>query len=167
MVVAALWGTELIQFIAVPAILHQDDLKKGMNSSYSSYRPGTTHPFIQIVLMQNRERGKDLNQFWPPSSVAATFALFYACVSLNDRRSFCRHSGRWNRSSFRRCPISRRSTWPTATSRRSRDDPALFSFSFHKKMYLNFSKPNVNSEHLHFGLAIRIHELGLVKNLFS
>ena len=29
-------GTELIQFLAAPAILQQDDLKKGMNSSYSS-----------------------------------------------------------------------------------------------------------------------------------
>ena len=32
-VVAAVWGTELIQFIAVLAILHQDDFMKGMNSS--------------------------------------------------------------------------------------------------------------------------------------
>ena len=32
-VVTAVWGTECIQ--AVVAILHQVDLKKGMNSSYS------------------------------------------------------------------------------------------------------------------------------------
>ena len=32
-VVAAVWRTELIQFIVTLSILHQDDLKKGMNSS--------------------------------------------------------------------------------------------------------------------------------------
>ena len=30
-VVAAVWGTELIQFLAALAILHQDDLKIRMN----------------------------------------------------------------------------------------------------------------------------------------
>ena len=40
-VVIAVWGAELIQFIAALAILHQDDLKKGMNS----------HPILHIVLV--------------------------------------------------------------------------------------------------------------------
>ena len=52
-VVAAVWGTELIQFFAVLAILHQDDLKKGMNTSYSSYRPVAIHRILQIILVQN------------------------------------------------------------------------------------------------------------------
>ena len=52
-VVSAIWGTKWIQFIATLAVLHQDDLKKGMNSSYSSYRPGAIHPILQIVLVQN------------------------------------------------------------------------------------------------------------------
>ena len=52
-VVAAVWGTELIQFLAALAFLHQDYLKKGMNSSYSSYRPGAIHPMLPIVLEQN------------------------------------------------------------------------------------------------------------------
>ena len=48
-VVAAVWGTEFIQFLAALAVLHQDNMKKGMNctriirrmnSSYSSNRPG-------------------------------------------------------------------------------------------------------------------------------
>ena len=50
-VVAAVWGTKLIQFDVLLAILHQDDLKKGMNSSYSSYRPGAIYPIIHIVLV--------------------------------------------------------------------------------------------------------------------
>ena len=47
-------GTELIQFLAALAILHQDDLNKGMNMnlSHSSYRPGAIHYSFQIVLMQ-------------------------------------------------------------------------------------------------------------------
>ena len=59
-VLAAVWGTEVIQFLAALAIL-----KKGMNlsyfsychawckSSYSTYRPGAIHPIHQIVLVQN------------------------------------------------------------------------------------------------------------------
>ena len=67
-------GTDMIQFLVALAILHQDDLKKGLNSSYSSYRPGVIHPIfisswcnssyssnlpgafhliLQIVLVQN------------------------------------------------------------------------------------------------------------------
>ena len=53
MVVVVVWGTELIQFIAALAMLHQDDLKKGMSSSYSSYRPGAIHPIVQFVLVQH------------------------------------------------------------------------------------------------------------------
>ena len=45
-VVTAVWGTELIQFLAALAIFHLDDLKKGMNSSYSSYRPDAIHPIL-------------------------------------------------------------------------------------------------------------------------
>ena len=44
-VVAAAWGTEFIKFLAALAVLHKDelhqnDMKKKMNSSYSSNRPG-------------------------------------------------------------------------------------------------------------------------------
>ena len=42
--VAAVWGTALIQFLAALDILHQCDLKKWMNSSFSSYSPGAIHP---------------------------------------------------------------------------------------------------------------------------
>ena len=52
-VVAAVLGTTLIQFFAALTILHQDDLKKGINSSYSSCRPGAIHPILQIILVQN------------------------------------------------------------------------------------------------------------------
>ena len=39
-VVAAAWGTEVIQFLAVIAILHQDNLKNRMNSCFASNHPG-------------------------------------------------------------------------------------------------------------------------------
>ena len=35
-IVAVVWGAELIKFLAALAFMHQDNLKKGMNSSYSS-----------------------------------------------------------------------------------------------------------------------------------
>ena len=60
-VVAAIWGTALIQFLAGLATVAQDDLKKEMNSSYSSYRPGAIYPILQIVLMHNSLRSKEIN----------------------------------------------------------------------------------------------------------
>ena len=51
-VFAVCWGTELIQLLATLAILHQDYLKKGMNSSNSSYRLGAIYPILQIILVQ-------------------------------------------------------------------------------------------------------------------
>ena len=51
-VVATVWGTKFIQFLALLAILHQDDLKNRMNSSFSSYLPGAIHPFLRIILVQ-------------------------------------------------------------------------------------------------------------------
>ena len=75
MVVTAVWGTELIQFLTSLTILHQDDKKKGMISSYSSHFPGAIHPIILIVLVQNCWRDKKLNQFCPPKQQLMTFAF--------------------------------------------------------------------------------------------
>ena len=52
-VVAADCLKEFIQFLAALEILHQDDLKKRMNSSNSLNHPGAFHPSLQIVLEQN------------------------------------------------------------------------------------------------------------------
>ena len=52
--VAAVWGTEYIQFLAALAVFHQNDLKTRMNSSFSSYHPGAIHPFLHIILVENR-----------------------------------------------------------------------------------------------------------------
>ena len=50
-VVAAVWGTELIKFLAaLVAILPQDDLKNRMNSPFSSYHPDAIHPYLHIIL---------------------------------------------------------------------------------------------------------------------
>ena len=65
---AAVWGTEFIQFLAALAILLQNDLKNRMNSSFFSYHPGAIHPFLYIILVQNSQRGKELNLFRPPNS---------------------------------------------------------------------------------------------------
>ena len=50
-VVAAVWGTELIKFLAaLVAILNQADLKITMNWSFSSYLPSAIHPYLHIIL---------------------------------------------------------------------------------------------------------------------
>ena len=43
----------MIKFLAALAILHQDDVKKGINSSYSAYRPSAIRHILDIVLVQN------------------------------------------------------------------------------------------------------------------
>ena len=65
-VVAAVWGQYLL--LCLPhcmAILHQDDIKKRMNSSCSSNRPGAIYWSLC---------GKELNQF---RSLKATTFVFY------------------------------------------------------------------------------------------
>ena len=52
----------LIKFFAVLAILYQNDLKKGIHSFCSSYRPGAINPFLQIILV----------------AYSAKYSLFYA-----------------------------------------------------------------------------------------
>ena len=55
-VVAAVWGTELIQFLATLAILHKDDLKKRMNRKIDDHPVHTTpnhHPPKKDVLPKN------------------------------------------------------------------------------------------------------------------
>ena len=49
-VVAAVWGTELIQFLALLAILYQEDLKNRTNLSFSSNHSSAIHPILSIVL---------------------------------------------------------------------------------------------------------------------
>ena len=49
-VVAAVWRTEFIPFLATLAICSRTILKNRMNSSFSSYHPGAIHPILQIIL---------------------------------------------------------------------------------------------------------------------
>ena len=51
-VAAVLGGAEWINFFAALAILHLNDLKKGMKSSYYSDRSGAIHSILHIVLVQ-------------------------------------------------------------------------------------------------------------------
>ena len=54
-VVDAVWGKELLQFLAVLTIFLflATILKNSMNLSFSSSHPGATHPIFQIVRVQN------------------------------------------------------------------------------------------------------------------
>ena len=52
-VVAAVWGTEFIQFLAALAVLHQDDKKKRMKCTRIKWKKGWIHRILQIVLVSN------------------------------------------------------------------------------------------------------------------
>ena len=52
-VVAASWGTELLQFFAPLAILHQNDLKIRLIGSRTSLRIGCKSTYYSTCLLQN------------------------------------------------------------------------------------------------------------------
>ena len=52
-VVAAAWGEEFIQLLAVLAIVPRTILKSRMNSSFFSNHPGAIHPIIKNRPRQN------------------------------------------------------------------------------------------------------------------
>ena len=82
--VAAVWGTEFIQLLAALAILHQDDLKTWIDSSYSSYHSGPIHPMFHIILVQFVlyfisfwcKIGKELSHFYSPNNSDDLCLLF-------------------------------------------------------------------------------------------
>ena len=70
-IVAAVWGTEFIQFLATLAsyfALYRTIFKNRMNLSFSSYHPVTNHHIFQTILEQNSLRCKEFNKFCPPKS---------------------------------------------------------------------------------------------------
>ena len=101
-VVAAVWGTALIQFLAMLAILHQDDLKIGMNSSFYLFCPGAVHPIPLTVLRQDFKSvmrcyllgGEELTprqervNFWELTPLDSS-CVFYVCSILES----CTHVG--------------------------------------------------------------------------
>ena len=57
-------GQNLFKFLVSLAVLHQDDLKKRMNSSFSAYHPGGINPlFVNIIIKS------------VPQKAATTFAF--------------------------------------------------------------------------------------------
>ena len=67
----------LVQFILL-FILNSP----GAILSFSSYCPGAIHPILQIVLVQNSQRGNEFNQFCPPSSSDVLCFLFCLYPSI-------------------------------------------------------------------------------------
>ena len=92
MVVAAVWGTEFIKFLAALAIWLFRTwiiLKNRGNLSFSFNLPGAIHPILQIVLVQNSLRDKEFNKFYPPISsddLSLSFCLFPFYMTSPYRR---------------------------------------------------------------------------------
>ena len=81
-VVAASWGTELLQVLAALAFLHQDDIWRiGWFASYSSTRPVANQPILQIVLVQNIALA--FSSSINPSSMLEAHLYFYVQMNLD------------------------------------------------------------------------------------
>ena len=74
-VVAAVWRTEFLNSLPRQLFCTKTILKKRMNSSFSLNHPGAIHPILQIVVMQNNQRGKELNPFCPPKQKGRALPL--------------------------------------------------------------------------------------------
>ena len=66
--------------------------KIGLNSSCSSNQPGAIHPILQIVLVQNCWRSKELNTSCPPKSSDDFCLSLYLSFSLSVLFCQCWHS---------------------------------------------------------------------------
>ena len=45
--------------------IHTEERRRSQRSTFSLNHPGAIHPILQIVLLQNSERGKEFNKFCP------------------------------------------------------------------------------------------------------
>ena len=95
-VVAAVWGTEFIQFLAALALCTRTILTNRMNSFFYSNNPGAIHPILQFFLVQNCLCGKELNKFCPLNT-SGDICLFFciyppsipSCIGMGGgRRKF-------------------------------------------------------------------------------
>ena len=67
-VVAAVWRTEFIQFLAALVILHQDNLNNRRNSSFSSNHPAAIILFFNLSQCKTARVERKLTKFCPPNS---------------------------------------------------------------------------------------------------
>ena len=75
-VVAAAWGTEVLQFLPAKAIFHQDDLKNRMKTFNFSNRPGETILFYKSFWCEIASTARNLSSFVPQAS-ATTLVFSY------------------------------------------------------------------------------------------
>ena len=77
----------MFHFVTALAILHQDDLKKGMNSSYCSFRHDSISLILHIVLVQFilffksswcKLASVARNYYCPPPPQAAVMTFFFS-----------------------------------------------------------------------------------------
>ena len=67
-VVAAVWGTEFITVNSLPRQFFFSGRFEEQDEFLSSYHSDAINPFLHIILVQNRQRGKEMNKFCPPNS---------------------------------------------------------------------------------------------------
>ena len=70
--------------------VHQDEVKNRMNCTRMILRKWLIHPILQIVLVQNSLRGKELNKFFPPNG-RDDLCLFVCIYPSSLRRQMYGH----------------------------------------------------------------------------
>ena len=60
-----------------------------MNCTRTIWRKGWIHPFLQIIVVQNSPRGKELNPFYPPNSSDDLCILFCRYPSSLTEAYYC------------------------------------------------------------------------------
>ena len=98
-VVTSVQGTK---FNSLPrySYLNQDILKNIMNSSFSSNLHSVVHPVFSIILVQNSQRGKELNKFCPPNSsddLSLLFCLKHEILYRYLMLQYCRGNNKFNK----------------------------------------------------------------------
>ena len=77
--VSAVWGTEVIQFLAELAIFHQENFEQQdeLILFFTVYHPGSIHPNLQIVLAWQKTWINSV-----PQTAATTFAFSSVFILL-------------------------------------------------------------------------------------
>ena len=95
------------QWFPYSSAIHQDDLKNRMSCTRTIWRIGFLHSSLQIILVKNSQRGKELNTFCPPNrsnDLCLCFCLYPSSMPMFRETETCEpwefilktRSFRWN-----------------------------------------------------------------------
>ena len=103
-IIAAVWGKEVIPFLAALAILPRTILKNKMNSSFSFKSSWCNSSYSSNSSEQNSKCGKGLNKFCPPNRCddLCLFFCLYLFLWIKKIQYFIKYI--WHKYSFFKVP---------------------------------------------------------------